>query len=208
MKSITRMLTVGAISTMAFGSTAIAKDPSNTANKFGLGYASTLGGTTGVSARYGLGGGLALEGVFAYSNSEYTTTNKKTNGTTSGDMGVGVVFDYKPSPLRGEKVAASVTGEINYAQSKQGTISDGDESGMKYTDITAGAGMRVEFWPASWVSMNTRFGLAVSPNGEGQQAGAAYGDDSDGGDDDATYGGMDIALTGNLWGGAGVTFWF
>ena len=70
--------------------------------------------------------------------------------------------------------------------------------------------------------MNHRSRLVVSPNGEGQQSGAAYGGSSDdGGDND--YGGNDIYLTGlgqpaedaNAIGGAaplfgqvGITFWF
>ena len=207
MTTFTRILALGAISSLSLG-TAMAKDPSNTSGNFGLGYASTLGGVSGISARYGLGGGLALEGVFGYSDSTLTQTPKSdTNGTTSNQTSVGLAFDYKPSALRGEKIAASVTAEFDYMQWSEGTISDGEEKGQKYSDIAGGAGMRVEYWPASWMSLNTRFGLAVSPNGAGQQEGASYGGKDDDGSD-TEYGGNDIALTGNLWGGAGVTFWF
>ena len=204
MNAFTRILTIGAISSLSLG-TALAQDPSNTSQKFGLGYGSTLAGVNGVSARYGLGGGLALEGVVGYWDSTNTQTDKKTNGTTSNEMGIGVAFDYKVR--RGERTKASITGEFNYAQTSIGTISDGEEKGQKYSDIAIGTGMRVEWWPASYFSVNTRFGLVVSPNGSGDQAGASYGGTDDKASD-TDYGGMDYGLSGSLLGGAGVTFWF
>ncbi len=199
MNVLTRIAAIGAISSMTLG-TALASDPSNTARTVGLGYGQTIGGVNGVSVRYGLGGGLALEGVVAYSDSSLTQTSSKTNGKTSGSMDVGVAFDYKPSALRGEKVAASFTGDFNYMTWSEGTISAGSETDTSYSDMAFGVGMRTEFWPASWMSLNTRLGLSVSPNGEGQQ------NPEGGGDTD--YGGMDIALGGDFFGGAGVTFWF
>jgi len=210
MNYVARILTIGTLSTLGLSGTALADGKaSNTSGSFGMGYASTLAGVRGISLRYGLGGGMLVEGVLGYSSSTMTQTNKKTNGVTEGDMAVGVSFDYKPSSMRGDKVAGSIFGELNYGQQKAGVISDGEETGQQFSDIAFGTGMRVEIWPAGWMSLNTKFGLSISPNGEGQQVGAAYGgDDDDSGDDDTTYGGMDIALTGNLWGGAGVTFWF
>ncbi len=208
MNPIARILTIGTIGTLGLSGVALASDPSNTSGAFGIGSSATMGGINGISARYGLGGGLALEGAIGYGSSSVTQTDKKTNGSTSGNLDLGVAFDYKPPVMRGERVAASVTAEVNYLSWKVGTISDGEEKGQKFSDIVAGAGLRVEYWPASWMSVNTKVGLTLSPNGSGQQAGQAYGGDDDGGDDDTDYGGMDIGVNGDVFGGAAVTFWF
>ena len=56
MNVLTRIAAIGAISPMTLG-TALASDPSNTARTVGLGYGQTIVGVSGVSVRYGLGGG-------------------------------------------------------------------------------------------------------------------------------------------------------
>jgi hypothetical protein len=200
MNTIARILTMGALSTMSLG-TALAADSTNTARKSGLGYGSTIGGTQGISFRHGFGGGIALEILAGFSDSSTTQTNSKTNGVTSNSTDVGLALDYKIPALRGDKVAMSLTGDFNYAKWSDGTISGGTENETSYDDMAIGLGMRTEYFPAGWMSINTRFGLAISPNGEGQQAGSSGGGDTE-------YGGMDIATTGDLFGAAGVTFWF
>jgi len=208
MNTVARILAIGTISTLGLGTTVLAADPSNTSGAFGLGSGATMGGVNGISGRYGLGGGIALEGVIGYQSSTWTQTNKKTNGVTAGSMDLGFAFDYKPSQLRGEKVAAAISTEVNYLTYKEGTISDGEEKGQKYSDLVVGTGLRIEYWPASWMSVSTKVGLTFSPNGEGQQLGASYGGTDDDGGGDVTYGGNDIRLHADVFGGSAVTFWF
>jgi hypothetical protein len=198
MNVFTRIAALGAMSSLCLG-TALAN--TNTAKTAAIGYGSTIGGTNGVSFRYGFGGGFAFEGLLGFSDSSLTQTNKTTNGTTAGSLDLAAAFDYKLPKLRGDAVALSLTGDVNYNKWSAGTISSGNETETSFDDMTIGLGMRVEYWPASWMSLNTRFGVAVSPNGEGQQAGSSGGGNTE-------YGGMDVSTTGDLWGGAGVSFWF
>jgi hypothetical protein len=200
MNALTRIAALGAMSSLCLG-TALAEDNSNTARTAALGYGSTIGGTNGVSFRYGFGGGFGFEGLLGFSDSSLTQTNKTTNGETEGSLDLAAAFDYKLPKLRGSAVAASLTGDVNYNKWSAGTISSGNETETSFDDMTIGVGMRVEYWPANWMSLNTRFGVAVSPNGEGQQAGSSGGGNTD-------YGGTDVETTGDFWGGAGVSFWF
>jgi len=191
---------------MMISGTALAND--NWANKkgdVGVGADLTLGGVQGLQVRYGINPAMGVGLTVGMINAS-ASTDDGDNIATSQTLGLGVAGTYKV--VKAKTASGSLVLSADYRAQDIGWVnSDGDEGGLKNSDVVLGLGFQGEVFLAKKFSLHSKVGLTYDAY-DGVNAGAFEGYGEDKTDDDNDYAGSTITLAGGFLAGAGFTVWF
>jgi len=154
---------------------------------------------------YGISSAMVITANLAYwsTSNKQTVSGNETDSHTS-NMGLGAEFDYKV--VKGADACTYLNVGFQMVNANSGVNVNGTDAGVKNSDLRLGLGLKGEWSPVKKLSFTTGVGLTMSPNGEGDQAGTAYGGTTAA--STVEYGGMDMGINADVLGNAAVTYWF
>ncbi len=198
---ITRLLPALALPTLALllaAAPALAEGnraPAEVDGKKGVGYARSIGGTSGLAFNYGLTAHLLAEGLLGIRYVAYES--EEVDPEFWLDLGVGAHFQI----LQAEQAAFSAGGRVNVMTGPAGEDSDG--APVDVTQFGVDIPLRVWWWPGEHISLHVETGIAFM---FGPDDGVVTSDGR------LVPKGMVIAIFDNfgtdLFGHIGLTFWW
>ena len=215
------------VASLLLAPSAFAKDMSG---RFGLGYDTTMGGVNGLSIRYQTGKSFGIQGVlgFDFSNTGDGTADLDGNAADRtdilfklalrGDLNIAYTSDVNLSIPFGLNILIAST-NATWDDPEDDSPDDPEDDSPDLVDVDAGtqinleAGLKIEWFVTDFFSVNLEWGVVLYIIGDDGYQGAFAGDVGSGGELGASSGGegameLDFLTAGDVFGAAGVTFWF
>ena len=167
----------------------------------GVGADGTMGGTTGLAARYYVDNKTGIIATLGVGFNTLTTTPDGGKDTTSQTMGLGLGLygEYKLAAFN-QGSLSGLAGVDIFSESQSVTAS-GTTTEASTSNFSIGLGLKGEVFLNPRFSLYSKAGLSVDPAGANDVQALGY-DPAD-----VAASGMSVSLDGSVWGNAGFTVW-
>ena len=196
------------IAALALPATASAKEFTDKTGRFGLGADTSLGGVGGLSARFQVAKNFGVQAIVGFTRVVFESDDGAGGVVETTDRGIAAVVrgDYAFAYTNRSSMSAIFGVDIFNANTsfESGGVSMDDST----TRFAFEAGLKVEHHFTDWFSVHGEVGLLFAIDGIGDDDGAALtSPNSDVGS--AVADGTTVVFgVGDVFGNAGITFWF